>query len=77
MDMDINRDIPHIHYIVSTLARQNLVLEFNYIRLMAHGHSLTTHQMFVYIYHSKTKEFLFTTHPLDIAYYILMHHITL
>jgi hypothetical protein len=27
IDMDINRDIPHIHYIVSTLTRQNLVLE--------------------------------------------------
>jgi hypothetical protein len=34
---------------------------------MAHGHSLTTHQMFVYIYNSKTKEISFTTHPLDTA----------
>ena len=44
---------------------------------MAHGHSLTTHQMFVYIYHSKTNEISFTTHPLDIAYYVLMYHIKL
>jgi hypothetical protein len=44
---------------------------------MAHDHSLTTHQMFVYIYHSKTNEISFTTHPLDVAYYILMYHITL
>jgi len=44
---------------------------------MAQGNSLTTHQMFVYIYHSKTKEISFTTHPLDIAYYLIMYHITL
>jgi hypothetical protein len=44
---------------------------------MAHGHSLTTHQIFVYIYHSKTKVISFTTHPLDIAYYVLIYHITL
>ena len=44
---------------------------------MVHGHSLTTHQMFVYIYHSKTNEISFITHPLDIAYYVLMYHIPL
>ena len=33
--------------------------------------------MFVYIYHSKTNEISFTTHPLDIAYYVLMYHVTL
>ena len=27
IDMDIIRDIPHIHYFGSTLARQDLVLE--------------------------------------------------
>jgi hypothetical protein len=43
---------------------------------MAHGHSLNTHQLFVYRYHSKTNEISFTTHPLDIAYYVLMYHIT-
>jgi hypothetical protein len=40
---------------------------------MAHGHSLTTHQMCVYIYHSKTNEILFTTHPLDITYYVFTY----
>jgi hypothetical protein len=40
---------------------------------MAHRHSLTTHQMFVYMYHSKTNEITFTTHPLDIAFYVLMY----
>ena len=44
---------------------------------MAHGHSPTTHQLFVYVYHSKTNEISFTTHPLDIAYYVLMYHIAL
>jgi hypothetical protein len=44
---------------------------------MAHNRSLTTHQMFVYMYHSTTNEISFTTHPLDIAYYVLMYHITL
>jgi (p)ppGpp synthase/HD superfamily hydrolase len=37
---------------------------------MTNGHSLTTHQMFVNTYHSKTNEISFTTHPLDIAYYV-------
>jgi hypothetical protein len=44
---------------------------------MAHVRSLTTHQMFVYMYHSKTNEISFTTHPLHTAYYVLMYHITL
>jgi hypothetical protein len=44
---------------------------------MAHGHSLTTPRIFVYMYHSKRNEISFTTHPLDIAYYVLMYHITL
>ena len=32
---------------------------------------MTSHQMFVYIYYSKTNEISFTTHSLDIAYYVL------
>jgi hypothetical protein len=50
---------------------------YEYIRLMAHGHSLTTHHKFVYIEHYKTNEISFTTHHLDIAYYVLMYHTTL
>ena len=44
---------------------------------MAHGHSLTTHQMLYTYIISKTNEISFTTHPLVIAYYELMYHITL
>jgi len=39
---------------------------------MAHGHSLTTHQMLYTSIISKTNEISFTTHPLVIAYYELM-----
>jgi hypothetical protein len=44
---------------------------------MPHGHSLTTHHMLYTYIISKTNEISFTTHPLDIAYYVLMYHITL
>ena len=37
---------------------------------MAQGHSLTTHQIFIYIYHPKTNEISFTIHPLDIPYFV-------
>jgi len=43
---------------------------------MAHGHSLTTHQMFIYIYDPKTKGISFTTHPLYIAHFVHIYHIT-
>ena len=43
---------------------------------MAHGYSLTTHQIYAYII-SKTNEIYFATHPLVIAYYELMYHVTL
>jgi hypothetical protein len=44
---------------------------------MAQGHSLTTHQMlYIYII-SKTNEISFSTHPLVVAYYEHMYHITL
>ena len=35
---------------------------------MAHGHSLTTHQMLYTYIISKTNQISFTTHPLVIAY---------
>jgi hypothetical protein len=34
---------------------------------MAHGHSLTTHQMFVYIYNSKKTRSCSQLNPLEIA----------
>ena len=43
------------------------------IRLMAHGHSLTTHQMFYTYIISKTNDISFATHPLVIACYELMY----